>query len=76
MHLINLFNIYLKYRIYLIKYKKVRIIALYKFIKLNYIQITIYKLIILLNIINKLLKTIIITCLNNLTKLNKLFLYI
>ena len=44
---------------YLLEFKKVNIVILYKFNKKNYIVLNIYRLIILLNILKKVLKKLI-----------------
>ena len=44
---------------YFLKFKKIKILILYKFNKKNYIVLKIYKLIILLNILEKVLKKLI-----------------
>ena len=44
---------------YLLKFKKVKIVNLYKFNKKNYIILKMYKLIILLNILKKVLEKLV-----------------
>ena len=64
----------MKYSIkYIISFRPVNIIMLKKLKKNNYIKSKLYRLIALLNILKKTLKTIIVKYLNNYIKNNNLF---
>ena len=67
-HLITLFNACVKHEIHSVKYKKAKTIALRKSEKENYSKPDIYRSIALLNMIDKVLKVIMILRLSNLAE--------
>jgi len=66
--LINLFNAYVTHKYHLKQFKKAQTIVLRKSKKSNYIDLKMYQLIILLDIMNKTLKSIMIKRLNDITE--------
>ena len=66
--LISLFNAYVTHKYYLKQFKKAQTIVLCKLKKSDYIDLKMYQLIALLNIMNKTLKSIMIKRLNNITE--------
>jgi hypothetical protein len=71
--LMSLFWIYVELNYYLRCFKIAHIIIFKKFNKKNYFDVKKYKFIILLNTLNKILKSIIIRRINNLTKIHDMF---
>ncbi len=71
-HLLNLFQICVELSYHSLCFKKTHIIALKKSKKKNYINVKTYKSIVLLNILDKTLKSIIAQRINDLTKTHNL----
>ncbi len=71
-HLLNLFRVCVELSYHLLCFRETHIIALKKSRKKNYTNIKTYKSIVLLNILNKALKSIIAQRINNLTKAHDL----
>jgi len=65
LHIHHLFQTCLKMRHHLKRFKKINTVILKKLKKSDYLQLKIYRLIILLNILNKTFETIVIKCLND-----------